>query len=52
MGMPENLSPVVFAFTGNGNVSKGAQEMFKLLPHEYIDASELATLGEYSIVMT
>lgn len=46
VGMPESLSPMVFAFTGDGNVSQGAQEMFNLFPHEYIQASELATLGK------
>ena len=46
VGMPENLSPLVFAFTGDGNVSQGAQEIFNLFPHEYIQASELAELGE------
>ncbi len=45
-GLPEQLSPLVFAFTGNGNVAKGAREVFDLLPHEYIEVSELATLKE------
>lgn len=43
-GIPEGLSPIVFAFTGNGNVSQGAQEMFSLLPHEWVTAEELPTL--------
>ena len=32
---------MVFSFTGTGNVSKGARDMFELLPHEYIDAKDL-----------
>ncbi len=45
-GLPTQLSPMVFAFTGDGNVSKGAREVFDLLPHEYISVEELATLKE------
>src|SRR3984957_5140625 len=40
-GLPESISPLVVGFTGYGNVSKGAQEIFKLLPHEAIPASDL-----------
>src|SRR5690606_2385859 len=40
-GLPE---PVIFAFTGSGNVSQGAQEIFNLLPHEYVQPSELPQL--------
>jgi alpha-aminoadipic semialdehyde synthase len=42
----ENLDPIIIAFTGTGNVSKGAQEIFELLPHEYITVCELPTLKE------
>lgn len=35
-GFPSELSPMVFAFTGYGNVSKGAQEIFNLLPHKTV----------------
>ena len=34
----------VIAFTGSGNVTKGAREMFELLPHEYVTAEELPNL--------
>ena len=34
----------VIAFTGSGNVTKGAREMFELLPHEYVTAKELPNL--------
>eukprot|EP00466_Bigelowiella_natans_P010616 jgi/Bigna1/87868/estExt_fgenesh1_pg.C_250074 len=32
-GLPPQLAPLVFVFTGTGNVSKGAREVFELLPH-------------------
>lgn len=38
--------PLVVGFTGRGNVSQGAQEIFDLLPHETILAEDLATLAE------
>ena len=41
-GVPEALSPMVFGFTGYGNVSKGAQEIFDILPHETIAPEDLA----------
>jgi len=50
-GLPEELGPVVVGFTGYGNVSKGAQEILELLPHEEIAPGELASFiekGEYS----
>jgi alpha-aminoadipic semialdehyde synthase len=43
--LPESLTPVVFAFTGTGNVSNGAREIFELLPHEYIKVSDLPSLA-------
>lgn len=43
-GLPKELTPMVFAFTGRGNVAKGAKEVFEHLPHEYISVKELATL--------
>lgn len=41
-GIPEELVPMVFGFTGYGNVSKGAQEIFNILPFEEIKPSELS----------
>lgn len=40
-GLPSGLSPIVFVFVGTGNVSQGAQEIFKLLPHTFVDVSKL-----------
>lgn len=41
-GLPPDLEPLIFCFTGKGgNVTSGALEMFKLLPHEMISSSNL-----------
>lgn len=45
-GLPSGICPLVFVFTGTGNVSIGAQEIFKLLPHSFVDASKLPELFE------
>jgi len=45
-GLPEGLSPMIFGFTGYGHVSRGAQEIFDLLPHETIDPADLASFVE------
>jgi len=43
-GFPKSISPLVFAFTGSGNVTQGSREIFELLPHEYVTPEELKTL--------
>lgn len=50
-GLPKALAPMAFAFTGNGNVSKGAQEIFKLMPHEMVHPSELPNLPQNNHVL-
>lgn len=40
-GLPKELSPFVIGFAGYGNVSRGAQEIFDILPHKVIDPEEL-----------
>lgn len=45
-GLPSAISPLVFVFTGSGNVSQGAQEILRLLPHTFVDPSELHKLVE------
>ncbi|RLN58428.1 hypothetical protein BBJ28_00007446 [Nothophytophthora sp. Chile5] len=50
-GLPADLAPLTFAFTGNGNVSKGAQEIFRLMPHEMVHPSELPNLPKNSHVL-
>lgn len=44
LGLPSGISPLVFVFTGSGNVSQGAQEIFKLLPHTFVDPYKLPEL--------
>ncbi|TXT56842.1 MAG: hypothetical protein BAJATHORv1_20439 [Candidatus Thorarchaeota archaeon] len=44
MGLPETLRPLVVGFAGYGNVSKGAQELFDILPHIQIDPEDLPDL--------
>ncbi|KAI9908468.1 hypothetical protein PsorP6_004023 [Peronosclerospora sorghi] len=50
-GLPKQLSPMTFAFTGNGNVSKGAQEIFKLMPHDMVHPSELSKLPQNNRIL-
>lgn len=46
LGLPSGICPLIFIFTGSGNVSLGAQEIFKLLPHTFVDPSRLPELFE------
>jgi len=41
-GFPTSVAPLVVGFSGYGNVSKGAQEIFNLIPHDTIPATELS----------
>ena len=43
-GLPELLTPMVCGFSGYGNVSQGAQEIFDLLPFEEIDPGNLGSI--------
>ncbi len=50
-GLPDEVVPLITGFTGYGNVSKGAQQLYDLLPSEEIKASELESFidkGEFS----
>ena len=47
-GLPDGVAPLTFVFTGDGNVSRGAQEIFALLPHEWVTPAELAALDASS----
>ena len=50
-GLGELPSPVIFGFTGYGQVSKGAQEIFDLLPFQQIlpgDLDQFVKSGKYS----
>lgn len=43
-GFPATLHPLVIGFTGEGNVSRGAQEVFDWLPHRVVEPERLAKL--------
>ena len=43
-GLPEELTPFVVGFAGYGNVSRGAQSLFDLLPHETVQPEDLQDL--------
>ncbi len=45
-GFDERLLPLTCGFTGYGNVSGGAREIFDLIPHEEIAPAELLNLSE------
>ena len=45
--MPESIGPMTFVFTGSGNVSQGAQEIFQELPHEYVSPSMLQKVAQH-----
>ncbi|KAJ2726791.1 hypothetical protein GGI07_000302 [Coemansia sp. Benny D115] len=40
-GLPEAFAPMVFVFTGSGNVAQGARAIFDRLPHENITVDDL-----------
>ncbi len=43
-GIPEELNPLIVGFAGYGNVSRGAQQIFDLLPHREIAPEEIASV--------
>ena len=45
--MPESIGPMTFVFTGSGNVSQGAQEIFQQLPHEYVPPTMLQKVAKH-----
>ncbi|KAM3925192.1 alpha-aminoadipic semialdehyde synthase, mitochondrial [Leptodactylus fuscus] len=44
--MPKSMGPLTFVFTGTGNVSKGAQEIFNELPCEFVEPHELKEVSK------
>ncbi|KAJ1770169.1 hypothetical protein IW140_004894 [Coemansia sp. RSA 1813] len=44
-GLPEAFAPMVFTFTGAGNVTQGARTIFNDLPHQDITVDELPLLA-------
>ncbi|MCX6556845.1 MAG: hypothetical protein NTW95_05350 [Candidatus Aminicenantes bacterium] len=45
-GFPADLCPLVVGFAGYGNVSRGAQEIFDLLPYKILSAEALTEMAE------
>lgn len=45
--MPRSIGPLTFAFTGSGNVSQGAQQLFNELPVEYVEPHDLREVAEF-----
>ncbi|RUP47188.1 Saccharopine dehydrogenase-domain-containing protein, partial [Jimgerdemannia flammicorona] len=45
-GTPKEFGPMTMVFTGGGNVSQGAQELFQRMPHEYVDPKDLKKIVE------
>ncbi|XP_058449645.1 alpha-aminoadipic semialdehyde synthase, mitochondrial isoform X2 [Malaya genurostris] len=45
--MPKSIGPLTFIFTGSGNVSQGAQEVFQELPIEYVPPEALRKVSEH-----
>lgn len=45
--MPKSIGPLTFVFTGTGNVSQGAQEIFQDLPYEYVSVEALRKVSEH-----
>ncbi|XP_074644875.1 alpha-aminoadipic semialdehyde synthase, mitochondrial-like [Tubulanus polymorphus] len=45
--LPKSLGPLIFVFTGRGNVSQGAQDVFQELPFEYIEPEQLPKVARH-----
>ena len=45
-GFPVELCPLIVGFAGYGNVSRGAQEIFDLLPHKILSAEAMLEMAE------
>lgn len=47
--IPEQLRPMVVGFTGYGNVSQGAQEIFDIFPHVEVTPDQLNNMDQLNI---
>lgn len=45
--MPKSIGPLTFIFSGSGNVSQGAQEVFQDLPIEYVPPEVLQKVSQH-----
>ncbi|XP_065308841.1 alpha-aminoadipic semialdehyde synthase, mitochondrial [Dermacentor albipictus] len=48
--MPRSIGPLTFVFTGSGNVSQGAQDIFESLPCEWVDPRDLREVCEQGTI--
>lgn len=48
--MPRSIGPLTFVFTGSGNVSQGAQDIFESLPCEWVDPKDLREVSEQGAI--
>ncbi|KAH7976771.1 hypothetical protein HPB52_019157 [Rhipicephalus sanguineus] len=48
--MPRSIGPLTFVFTGSGNVSQGAQDIFESLPCEWVDPRDLREVCEQGAI--
>ncbi|KAJ2083695.1 hypothetical protein H4R24_000653 [Coemansia sp. RSA 988] len=44
-GLPDAFAPMVFTFTGAGNVTRGARAIFDKLPHENVTVDQLPSIA-------
>ena len=51
-GLPKELGPMTFVFTGDGNVTRGALHVFKCLPHTWVSPNDLKSLFESKCKMS
>ncbi len=47
-GVPKEVQPLVVGFTGYGNVSQGAQEIFDIFPHKELSPKELLSESSFT----
>ena len=45
IGLPEHMVPFVVGFAGYGNVSRGAQKIFDILPFEEVEPAQLSKIS-------
>ncbi|KAJ2743980.1 hypothetical protein GGI20_003334 [Coemansia sp. BCRC 34301] len=45
-GLPDTFAPMLFTFTGSGNVTQGARAIFDDLPHDNVSVEELPFIAK------
>eukprot|EP00735_Rhodelphis_limneticus_P001162 TRINITY_DN1172_c0_g1::TRINITY_DN1172_c0_g1_i1::g.17228::m.17228 TRINITY_DN1172_c0_g1::TRINITY_DN1172_c0_g1_i1::g.17228 ORF type:complete len:1067 (-),score=345.77,sp/Q9SMZ4/AASS_ARATH/39.05/0.0,Saccharop_dh/PF03435.13/5.1e-93,AlaDh_PNT_C/PF01262.16/3.1e-27,AlaDh_PNT_C/PF01262.16/63,AlaDh_PNT_N/PF05222.10/1.7e-27,Saccharop_dh_N/PF04455.7/1.6e-09,Shikimate_DH/PF01488.15/6.8e+03,Shikimate_DH/PF01488.15/4.8e+03,Shikimate_DH/PF01488.15/0.015,Semialdhyde_dh/PF01118.19/0.18,NAD_binding_7/PF13241.1/4.7 len=49
-GLPRDMAPLTFVFTGTGRVASGALKLFKNLPHRMVSVKELQDIASGRVV--